>query len=144
MNIKLKLILLELLSLLALSVILISGSLMLSVGEINVRVEETLRTAVFGFHGDTSYLREQGENIDITVFEGDTRTDSSIEGAVGTKASAQVIEQVLNKRDIYFDTDININGTDTTVTIFQRKLVCCLQASRKTPCQSLSKHLFCC
>ena len=111
MNIKLKLILLELLSLLALSVILISGSLMLSVGEINVRVEETLRTAVFGFHGNTSYLREQGENIDITVFEGDTRTDSSIEGAVGTKASAQVIEQVLNKRDIYFDTDININGT---------------------------------
>ena len=111
MNIKLKLILLELLSLLALSVILISGSLMLSVGEMNVRVEETLRTAVFGFHGDTSYLREQGENIDITVFEGDTRTDSSIEGAVGTKASAQVIEQVLTKRDTYFDTDININGT---------------------------------
>ncbi len=59
MNIKLKLILLELLSLLALSVILISGSLMLSVGEINVRVEETLRTAVFGFHGNTSYLRER-------------------------------------------------------------------------------------
>ena len=61
MNIKLKLIVLELLSLLALSVILISGSLVLSVGEMNVRIEETLKAAVYGFHGDTFYLRNQGE-----------------------------------------------------------------------------------
>ena len=111
MNIKLKLILLELLSLLALSIILISGSLMLSVGEINVRMEETLQTAVYGYHGDTSYLQKLGENIDITVFEGDTRIDSSIEGAVGTKASTAVIEEVLNKKNTYFDTNINVNGT---------------------------------
>ena len=91
MNIKLKLIALEMLSLFALSVILISGSLILSVGEVNVRVEETLRTAVHGFHGSTSYLKDKGENIDITVFQGDTRIDSSIEGAVGTKASEEVI-----------------------------------------------------
>lgn len=110
MNMKLKLILLELLSLLALSVILISGSLVLSVGEMNIRVEETLRAAVYGFHGDTNYLREQGENIDITVFEGDTRVESSIAGAVGTKAGAEVIEQVLNNQTAYFDTNINING----------------------------------
>lgn len=110
MNIKLKLITLELLSLLALSVILISGSLVLSVGEVNVRVEETLRTAVFGFHGSTSYLKDQGENIDITVFEGDTRIDSSIEGAVGTKASEEVITHVLNGKNPYFDTDISVNG----------------------------------
>lgn len=110
MNIKLKLILLELLSLLALSIILISGSLMLSVGEMNVRVEETLRTAVYGYHGNTSYLREQGENIDITVFEADTRVESSIAGAVGTKAGAEVIEQVLQKQNAYFDTNINVNG----------------------------------
>ena len=58
----------------------------------NIRVEETLRAAVYGFHGDTNYLREQGENIDITVFEGDTRVESSIAGAVGTKAGAEVIE----------------------------------------------------
>lgn len=111
MNMKRKLILLETLSLLALSVILIVGSLVLSVGEMNVRIEETLRTAVYGFHGDTSYLRNQGENIDITVFEGDIRTESSIEGAVGTKASAEVVKQVLNGKQTHFDTDININGT---------------------------------
>ena len=72
MNIKLKLIMLELLSLLAFSVILIAGSLFLSVEEMNVRIEETLRTAVHGYHGDAFYLKDQGENIDITVFEGDT------------------------------------------------------------------------
>lgn len=110
MNIKLKLITLELLTLLALSVILIFGSLMLSVGEMDVRIEETLRTAVYGFNGDTSYLRDQGENIDITVFEGDTRIDSSIKDAVGTKASEEVIERVLNKQETYFDSDITVNG----------------------------------
>ncbi len=110
MNIKLKLIALEMLSLFALSVILISGSLILSVGEVNVRVEETLRTAVHGFHGSTSYLKDKGENIDITVFQGDTRIDSSIEGAVGTKASEEVISHVLNGKNAYFDTDISVNG----------------------------------
>ena len=98
------------LSLFALSVILISGSLILSVGEVNVRVEETLRTAVHGFHGSTSYLKDKGENIDITVFQGDTRIDSSIEGAVGTKASEEVISHVLNGKNAYFDTDISVNG----------------------------------
>lgn len=111
MNIKLKLIALELLSLLAFSVILISGSLFLSVEEMNVRIEETLRAAVYGYHGDTSYLKEKGENIDLTVFEGDTRIESSIQGAVGTKAGAEVIKEVLNGKNTYFDTDIDINGT---------------------------------
>ena len=110
MNIKLKLIVLELLSLLALSVILISGSLVLSVGEVNVRGEETLRTAVQGSHGSTTYLKDKGENIDITVFEGDTRIDSSIEGAVGTKAGEEVIRHVLDGQKPYFDTDISVNG----------------------------------
>ncbi len=111
MNIKIKLIALEMLSLLALSVILISGSLVLSVGEVNVRTEETLRTAVYGFNGSTTYLKDKGEDIDITVFEGDTRIDSSIAGAVGTKASAEVAAHVLDGGQAYFDTDININGT---------------------------------
>lgn len=110
MNIKIKLITLEMLSLLALGIILIGGSLVLSIGEMNVRIEETLRTAVYGFNGSTSYLRDQGENIDITVFEGDTRIDSSIEGAVGTKASDEVIAQVLNRQEAFFDTNITVNG----------------------------------
>ena len=112
MNIKLKLIALEMLSLLALGIILISGSLVLSVGEVNVRVVETLRTAAYGFHGNTSYLKDQGDNIDITVFEGDTRVDSSIEGVVGTKASEEVIRHVLDGQNSYFDTDISVNGVD--------------------------------
>ncbi|MDE7310905.1 MAG: cache domain-containing protein [Eubacterium sp.] len=111
MNMKIKLIALEMLSLLALSIILISGSLVLSIGEVNVRTEETLRTAVYGFNGSTSYLRDKGEDIDLTVFEGDTRIDSSIEGAVGTKAGAEAITRVLQNRQTYFDTNININGT---------------------------------
>lgn len=111
MNIKIKLIALEMLSLLALGIILISSSLVLSIGEVNVRTEETLRTAVYGFNGSTSYLRDQGEDIDITVFEGDTRVDSSIEGAVGTKASAAAITHVLENKENYFDTNINVNGT---------------------------------
>ena len=54
MNIKIKLIALEMLSLLALGIILISGSLALSVEEVHVRTEETLRTAVYGYNGSTS------------------------------------------------------------------------------------------
>ena len=76
----------------------------------NVRVEETLRTELHGFHCSTSYLKDKGENIDITVFQGDTRIDSSIEGAVGTKASEEVISHVLNGKNAYFDTDISVNG----------------------------------
>ncbi len=110
MNIKIKLIALEMLSLLALGIILISGSLALSVEEVHVRTEETLRTAVYGFNGSTSYLRDKGEDIDITVFEGDTRIDSSIPGAVGTKASAEVITHVLQNKKTYFDTDVDVNG----------------------------------
>lgn len=110
MNIKFKLVALEMLSLLVLSIILISSSLFVSTKEIDIRIEETLRTAVYGFNGNTSYLRDNDEGIDITVFEGDTRVDSSIEGAVGTKASDEVIERVLNHKETYFDTDISING----------------------------------
>ncbi len=110
MNIKFKLISLEMLSLLALSVILIICSLWTAFGEVDIRIEETLRVAVAGFEGDTSYLRNEGEEIDITVFEGDTRIESSIEGAVGTKADQEVIDLVLNKKQSYFTSDIDING----------------------------------
>lgn len=110
MNIKFKLVALEMISLLALSVIMIFSSLEISIAEMDVRIEETLRIAVQGFNGDTSYLRDSGEEIDITVFEGDTRVDSSIEGAVGTKASEKVIQHVLEGKESYFDADISVNG----------------------------------
>lgn len=110
MNIKFKLISLEMLSLLALSVILILSSLWTAFNEVDLRIEETLRVAVNGYTGNVSYLRDQGEEIDITVFEGDTRTASSIEGAVGTKADKSVTDMVLNRKEPYFTSDITING----------------------------------
>lgn len=112
MNVKLKvkLVLLEMLSLLAMSIILIFFSLWIATGEVNIRIEETLQAAVHGYSGDTSYLRNKGQEIDITLFEGDTRIDSSIKSAIGTKASEQVIETVLNKQQTYFDTNVTVNG----------------------------------
>jgi len=72
--------------------------------------ESILHVAVNGFNGDVNYLRNSGEEIDITVFEGDTRVDSSIPGAIGTKASDVVIREVLNGQKKYFDTNVNVNG----------------------------------
>lgn len=109
-NIKVKLVALEMLSLLAMGVILIFFSLKISTDEINIRIEETLCTAANGYSGDVSYLRNRGQEIDITVFEGDTRIDSSVAGVVGTKASDVVIDTVLNKQETYFDTNVSVNG----------------------------------
>lgn len=52
----------------------------------------------------------QGQGVDVTVFEGDTRIASSIAGSVGTKASAKVIEEVLNKQQEYFSPNVDVNG----------------------------------
>ncbi len=111
MNIKLKLISLEMISLLTLSIILIISSLWIAFGEVDLRIAETLRVAVEGYNGNTSYLRDNGEEIDLTVFKGDTRIESSIAGAVGTKADADVIDVVLNQKESFFTSDITINGT---------------------------------
>lgn len=110
MRIQLKLTLLQAFGLLFLGVIILISSCLLIVSGMNSRIEETLKVAVDGYSGDTSYLRNAGIDIDITVFTGDTRTDSSIEGAVGTKASDAVIEAVLKKGQEYFDTNVQVNG----------------------------------
>ena len=112
MKMKWKLVLMEMVSLFLLAVILLVGSLKTSLDEMDKMIEETLLTAVLGYSGDVNYLRNNGEDIDITVFEGDTRVASSIEGAVGTKASDLVIEKVLNGGQEYFDDDIVINNHD--------------------------------
>lgn len=110
MNVKAKLVILEMLSLLVLSIIFIITGLRLCMNQVDMRMEETLRIAVEGFRDDTFYLRNKNEDIDITVFEGDTRIDSSINGAIGTKASDIVIDLVLNKKQKYFDTKVPVNG----------------------------------
>lgn len=73
-------------------------------------IKGQLQVACEGYTDDLYAFKEM--DIDITVFEGDTRAASSIEGAVGTKASAEVIEVTLNRQETYFSEDVLVNGTD--------------------------------
>lgn len=73
--------------------------------------EEQLRLALQALDSDEIMAyKNAGFDVDITIFEGDTRVQSSIEGAVGTKASAEVVEIVINQGKEYFSTDVNVNG----------------------------------
>ena len=67
-----------------------------------------LEIACEGYSGDVYAYKS--EDVDITVFDGDTRAVSSIDGVVGTKASAEVIEQTLKNKQPYFSTSANVNG----------------------------------
>ena len=54
--------------------------------------------------------------VDITLFEGDKRKITTIrkpdgERAVGTRASAAVVRNVLQKGEVYSSDDIVVNGT---------------------------------
>ncbi len=51
---------------------------MVAIKSFHQQTEETLEVAVSGFNGDVGYLRNIGRNIDITVFEGDTRVVLSL------------------------------------------------------------------
>ena len=110
MKIKVKLILMQSIGLFILGMFILGVSCFFVVNSMNNRIRETLEVAVDGFNGDTSYLRDEGKDIDLTVFTGDTRTDSSIKGAVGSKASDAVIEAVLENHEEYFDTNVQVNG----------------------------------
>lgn len=73
--------------------------------------EVQLQIALQGFLSDElDTYRDM--DVDITVFEGDTRVESSIEGVVGTKASEEIVEKVINQRQTYFSTDVNVNGVE--------------------------------
>lgn len=110
MKISVKLCLMQGVALFVLTVAMVVSSVMITVDKMNSMTEQELAVAVEGFHGDVNYLRSAGNDVDITVFEGDTRVESSIEGVVGTKAAAQVIEAVLKNNKTYFDTDVTIGG----------------------------------
>lgn len=110
MKIKAKLLLMEMVSLLVLFVILVVMASLISVNQVETRMRETLEVAVAGYTGDVNVYRNAGHDIDITIFEGDTRILSSIPDAVGSKAGAQVVERVLNGRQEYFDTNVLVNG----------------------------------
>ncbi|MGN9135502.1 methyl-accepting chemotaxis protein [Clostridium sp. HCP1S3_B4] len=56
-------------------------------------------------------------NIDVTIFAGDTRVASSVKDSkgdrvVGTKASHEIIEEVINKGNTYFSKKLDIEGTN--------------------------------
>lgn len=110
MKLKVKLILVQLVAMFSLSIVLQSASFMVVSNEMYTSIEETLKTAVNGYTDDVYYLRSHDFETDITVFEGDTRVLSSIDGAVGTKASADVVDKVLNGGQELFDRNIIING----------------------------------
>lgn len=71
-------------------------------------IEGQLQVACRGYSDDLYAFRDM--DIDITVFEGDTRAYSSIEGVVGTKASQEVIETTLNGGRTFFSPDVMVDG----------------------------------
>lgn len=74
--------------------------------------EAQLRVAVEGYGEGDDINCHKANGIDLTVFEGDTRVLSSIEGAVGTKASDEVVERVINRGEAFFSESVLVNGTD--------------------------------
>ena len=109
MKIRLKLILITILPMLISGLAIGIFSMVLAKNYLNHEQETILKTAVEGYSDDVNAFKEL--DIDITVFKGDTRTESSIKGVTGTKASEKVIEAVLNGKEDYFDTDVDVNGT---------------------------------
>lgn len=75
-------------------------------------IEEMLQIAVEGYTDDVNYLKKSGSDIEITIFTGFTRTESSIPGVEGTDADMKVIEEVLEKGNCYFVNDIIVGGED--------------------------------
>lgn len=57
--------------------------------------EQKLKVSVAEFSGDVEALRNKGFEIDLTVFEGRTRVESSIPNSVNTDASEEVIKRVI-------------------------------------------------
>lgn len=112
MKLKYKLILLVLIPILALGVCISAVSCFLAEEALISSNEMQLRIALEGYSDgdDVNCYKELG--IDITIFEGDTRALSSIEGAVGTKASDEVVRAVLDNGRSYFSTQVVVNGAD--------------------------------
>lgn len=109
MKIRLKLILMIVMPMLISGLAIEILSTQLAKNYLNNEQETILKTAIEGYSGDVNAYQEL--DIDITVFKGDTRAESSIKNAVGTKASQKVIDVVLNGKEEYFDTNIDVNGT---------------------------------
>lgn len=108
MGIKKKLYLFVLIPVLIVSISLTIVAIYITENSLVENIQTQLELSVQGYSDDVSAFKEK--DIDITVFEGDTRVKSSIPNAVGTKASPEVIEKVLNKNEKYFNSNTNVNG----------------------------------
>lgn len=71
--------------------------------------ETQLKIACEGYSDDLYAFKDM--DIDITVFEGDTRAASSIDGVIGTKASDAVIKSTLQNKEVYFSENVDVQGT---------------------------------
>ena len=110
MKIKAKLIMLVLLPVVLLAVSISIISCIVAEEALVESNEIQLKVAIEGYSDDVYAYQDTG--IDITVFEGDTRIESSIEGVIGTKASEEVIEAVINNHQEYFSEDVLVDGAD--------------------------------
>lgn len=109
MKLRTKLFLIQIFSMIILGCSIIGISLWIQIDEFYYRTEETLKISVSGYNDDVNYLKDS-MGIDITIFEGDTRIDSSIQGSIGTKASDEVIKVVIEDKKPYFSRDVDVNG----------------------------------
>lgn len=109
MKMKTKLLLIGLLPVVIASIAIGAISLLLSRSHLDEEQETILKVALEGYTDNVYAFQDQ--DVDITVFKGDTRVESSIPNAVGTQASQVVVEKVINQHQEYFDSDIDVNGT---------------------------------
>lgn len=108
MKIEAKLIYLVLVPMIIASLSVGCTAVFLSEKYLNIEQKSILEASLINYDGNVNSCEDIG--VDITVFKGDTRIESSIENAVGTKASAEVIDKVLNGGQEFFDTNVDVNG----------------------------------
>lgn len=90
---------------------------------IEMEVEEKLMAAAYATElidqntGDDKALKDEEvllyaeeSGVEITIFEGNVRVSSSIEGAVGTTMSEDIQASMEKTGENYFATDANVNG----------------------------------
>lgn len=108
MKLKQKLIMLVLIPVVVLGFGVGIFAFMQSKNALIVEIQGQLQVACEGYSDNLYAFKSM--DIDITVFEGDTRAYSSIEGVVGTKASQEVIDTTLNGGKTFFSSNVSVNG----------------------------------
>ena len=80
----------------------------LKVGAYGISQTLEQRTLITEMNNDISNLHDYTD-MDVTVFQGDTRVASTIANVVGTKMDSKIYETLQSGGD-YFATDANVNG----------------------------------